>query len=85
MRARQLKRSGIFGDLAEMAGGAVSLADGMRQNIREEIRLRVQELADKLDFVPREDFDHLEAQLTKAQEELTDIHKRLEKLEKKKT
>lgn len=63
----------IFDDLARMAGGAVNLFSGLQQQIREEIRSRVDEMLARLDVVPREDFERLEgmvAKLRQRQEEL---------------
>ena len=65
----------VLDDIARMAGGAVSVVSGMSQNIREEIKSRVDEMGQRMDFVPREDFERLET-LVKAQA------KRIEDLEK---
>ncbi len=51
----------VLDDISRMAGGAVSIMSGLSQNIREEIKSRVDDMAQKLDLVPREDFDRLEA------------------------
>lgn len=63
----------IFDDLARMAGGAVNIVSGLQQQVREEIRSRVDEMLTRMDLVPREDFERLEAmvaQLRLRQEEL---------------
>lgn len=63
----------IIDDLARMAGGAVNILSGMQQQVREEIRSRVDDALSRMDVVPREDFDRLEAmvaQLRLRQEEL---------------
>lgn len=73
----------FFDDLARMAGGAVSVMTGFTQQLREEIRVRVDEVAARLDLVPREDFERLEAMLKEARLEQTRLSKRLDALEKK--
>ena len=63
----------IIDDLARMAGGAVNIFSGLQQQVREEIRSRVDEMLTRMDLVPREDFERLEAmvaQLRLRQEEL---------------
>ena len=63
----------IIDDLARMAGGAVNIFSGLQQQAREEIRSRVDEMLTRMDLVPREDFERLEAmvvQLRLRQEEL---------------
>lgn len=63
----------IIDDLARMAGGAVNIFSGLQQQVREEIRSRVDEMLARMDVVPREDFERLEAmvaQLRLRQEEL---------------
>lgn len=55
----------IFDDLAKVAGGAVNMFSGVRQQIEGEIKARIDDMADRLDLVPREDFDRLSALVTK--------------------
>lgn len=68
--------SQIIDDLAKLAGGAAGIAGSMQQQIRSDIKARVEEMADRMDLVPREDFERLEA-LTKT------LEARIEELEKK--
>ena len=49
----------VFDDIARMAGGAVTIMSGVTKQVREEIRARVDEMATRMDLVPREDFDIL--------------------------
>ncbi len=56
----------ILDDIARVAGGTVSVFSGLNQAVREDIRSRVEEVAMRLDLVPREDFERLEALLTQA-------------------
>lgn len=55
----------IFDDIAKMAGGAASVLSGVRQQIEGEIKSRIDDMADRLDLVPREDFDRLSALVAK--------------------
>src|SRR5688572_18918923 len=52
-------------DIAKVAGGAVNVFSGLRQQIESEIKTRVEELASRMDLVPREDVDRLEALVRK--------------------
>lgn len=71
----------IFDDIAKVAGGAVNIISGMQQQIRDEIRVRVEEMAAKMDLVPREDFDHVETMVKKLRTEQEALIKRIEALE----
>lgn len=53
----------ILDDIARVAGGAVNILSGMQQQIREEIRARMDDMATKMDLVPREDVDLLKARI----------------------
>lgn len=50
----------VLDDIARVAGGTVSVFSGLNQTIREEIKTRIEETADRLDLVPREDLTALE-------------------------
>ncbi|MBN8521173.1 MAG: accessory factor UbiK family protein [Alphaproteobacteria bacterium] len=51
-------------DVAKMAGGAVSVLSSVRAQIKEDIKARVDDVADRLDLVPREDFERLQSMVT---------------------
>jgi BMFP domain-containing protein YqiC len=70
-------------DLAQLAGGAAGLLSGVQQQIRDDIKARMEEMATNMDLVPREDFDRVEAMLQKSLEEQEKIKQRLDKLENK--
>lgn len=70
-------------DLAQMAGGAAGLFGNLQQQIRDDIKARVEDMADKMNLVPREDLDRVEAMLQKTMEEQKELKQRLEKLEAK--
>lgn len=70
--------SRILDDLARMAGGAVNIVSGLSQQVREDLRSRADEMAVRLDLVPREDFERLEAMVLA-------LNRRVEAIEKKKS
>jgi len=74
----------ILDDIARIAGGAVNVVSGVRQQIRDEVKARVEEMATRLNLVPREDLDILQARIDKLQSDYEDLEKRLEALEGKK-
>lgn len=65
-----LKSSRAFEDLARVAGGTASVFSGVRQQISEEIRARIDDLALRLDLVPRDEFERLETQVAALQREI---------------
>lgn len=69
----------VLDDIARVAGGTVSVVSGLSKSVRDEIKSRIDEMGDRLDFVPREDFERLEL-LVKEQAERIDA---LEKAAKK--
>lgn len=78
-------REKILDDVARVAGGAVSAFSSLRRQVKDEVRARIDELAQKFDLVPREDFERLELMLYKAREEQDRLSKRLDALEGKKS
>lgn len=71
----------LWDDLAGVAGGLAALASGCAQSGREAFRQRRARFAEKLDAVPREDFERLEEMTRKARENQEDIERRLQALE----
>ncbi len=71
----------LLDDIARVAGGAVNVMSGLRQQVREEIHSRVEEIATRMDFVPREDFDQAQAMITKLRQQQDEMEKRLLLLE----
>lgn len=57
--------SKIFDDLARVAGGAVNIMSGLQQQIQSDIKSRVDELASRMNLVPREDLERAEARIEK--------------------
>ena len=76
------KKEKILADMARMAGGAIGTIGNIRGQMKEEIRLRVDEMAMRMDLVPREDFERVEDLLKLARLEQDELRARIEKLEK---
>ncbi|MGB4106272.1 MAG: accessory factor UbiK family protein [Alphaproteobacteria bacterium] len=76
-------REKILDDVARVAGGAISAFGTIRRQVKDEVRARIDELAQRLDLVPREDFERVELMMFKAREEQANLAKRLEALEAK--
>ena len=53
----------ILDDLACVAGGAVSVLSGLGRTVREEVRSRIDEIAQRLNLVAREDLTALETRI----------------------
>ncbi len=53
----------VLDDIARVAGGAVNILSGLQQQIRDEIKSRVEDVADRMDLVPREDYDRAMAMI----------------------
>ena len=64
----------ILDDIARVAGGAVNIFSGLHQQIHDDIRARIEDMAAKLDLVPRDDFDRLAGAVDK-------LRKRVDELE----
>ncbi len=71
------KSNKIFEDITQLASSAAGLMNDVKTQIHDDVKIRVEEMATKLDLVPREDFEKLEAQVA-------DLTARLKKLEDKK-
>lgn len=74
----------FFDDLARVAGGAVNVVSGLQEQIRNDIRARVEEMATRLDLVPREELDMAKATIEKMRKRMDDMDVRLSALEGKK-
>lgn len=60
----------IFDDLSRVAGGAMNVFSGLREQIMNDLRARFDEMAARMDLVPREDFDRLAAQVNALQKKI---------------
>lgn len=72
----------IIDDITQLAGGAAGLLSGVQQQVRDDMKARIGEMAVDMDLVPRDEFERVEALLQKALSDSEDMKKRLEKLEK---
>lgn len=71
----------ILDDMAKMAAGAMGLAEGVRKDAQEKMALRMERLARKMDFVPRQEFEVVQAMAQKARTEQEALKARVQKLE----
>lgn len=83
MQARKMQTDKLLDDVARVAGGAVTAFTSIRRQIKDEVRARIDELAQRLDLVPREDFERVELMLYKAREEQNNLNERVAALEAK--
>jgi BMFP domain-containing protein YqiC len=72
----------VLDDLARVAGGTVGVLSDLGRNIREDLKTRADDLANRLDLVPREDFERLEAVLTNTRKIVEQQGKKIAALEK---
>lgn len=75
----------MLDDLARMAGGAVNIFSGLQDQIRNDIRARVEEMATKMDLVPRDELDQAKGMIEKLRQEVKALSSRLDNLEGKKS
>lgn len=75
----------ILDDIARVAGGAVNILSGMQQQIRDEIRVRMEEAANRMDLVPREDYEILAERVKKLEARIATLEKGEKKPAAKKT
>lgn len=74
--------SQFFDDLARVATGAVGAMSGLRDHIRDEVKTHVNRFIAEMDFVPREDFEVVEAMAKEARLQNTKLEARIAALEK---
>ncbi len=72
----------LLDDLAKMAVSTFGLADGVRRDGADKIRLRFEKLAKKMDLVSRQEFEVVKAMAARARAEHEHLKARLDKLEK---
>lgn len=71
----------LFDDLARVAGGAFSTVAGLRTEIEDLVKQRLERLLADMDHVPREEFDAVRAMAEKARVEQEALQKRVDALE----
>ncbi len=74
----------IFDDLARMAGGAVNIFSGLQEQLRGDLRTRMDDMAARLDLVPRDELDQAKAMIQKLGKQVQSLEQRLDALEGKK-
>ena len=72
----------ILDDLAKVANGAFGAVSGVKGEVEEQIKQRLDRYLSELDVVPREEFDVVRAMVVKAREENERLEARIEALEK---
>lgn len=71
----------LFDDLARVAGGAFGALAGLRNEIEEMVKQRLERLLADLDHVPREEFEAVKAMAEKARLEQASLMTRVAGLE----
>lgn len=71
----------LFDDIARVAGGAFGIVAGLRNEVEDLVRQRLERYFAELDVVPREEFDVLQAMLEKARRKQEALEKRVAALE----
>jgi BMFP domain-containing protein YqiC len=79
-----IKTTTLLQDMAQLAGGAAELIGGASQQIRDDAKTRMEEIADNMNLVPREDLERVEALLEQSLKQQKDMLARIEKLEARK-
>ena len=51
----------------------MNVFSGLREQIENDVKVRVEEMASRMDLVPREDFDRLEAQVKALQKRVDEL------------
>ena len=73
----------LFDDLAKVANGALHTMSGVRDEIENRVRERVERLLNDMDMVPREEFDAIKAVAQTARAEQETLSARVEALEQR--
>lgn len=71
----------VLDDLAKVANGAVSTLAGIKAELDALVRQQLERLVDRLDLVPREEFDAVKAMAAKARAEQEKLERRVAELE----
>ena len=75
-------RSPIFDDLAQLLTSAAGAAKGVREEMETLVRVQVEKAADRLDLVPREDFEAVRAMAVKASDRVEALEVEVASLKK---
>jgi BMFP domain-containing protein YqiC len=73
----------LLDDLARMANGALNTLSGLRDEIENRVRERVERMLADMDMVPRDEFEAIKAMAQKARAEQEDLAVRVAELERR--
>ena len=73
----------FFDDLARVAGGATSVAAGIKDEVEGRVRQRLERILDDMDLVDRDSFEAVKAMAAEARAENQRLAKRIAALEAK--
>ena len=73
----------LFDDLARVANGAINTLSGVREEIENRLRERVERWLADMDLVPREEFEAIKELAQKARAEQEDLTAKVAALEQK--
>ncbi|MGZ9096793.1 MAG: accessory factor UbiK family protein [Micavibrio sp.] len=71
----------MLDDLARVAGGAVNVLSGLQDQIRNDVRARMEEMATRLDLVPRDELDQAKGMIAKLRTQVQSLENRVALLE----
>ncbi len=71
----------VLDDLARVAGGALGVASGLREEVEARLREQFERVLSRWDLVTREEFDAVKAMAAKARDEQEELLERVAKLE----
>lgn len=71
----------MLDDLARVAGGAVNIFSGFQEQIKNDVRARVDDMAARLDLVPRDELDQARAMIEKLRRDMKALEARIDALE----
>ena len=72
----------LLDDMAQMFAGTMGLADGLRKEAEQKMKLRMEKMAKKMDFVSRQEFEVVAAMAKKARVEQERLQTELNALKK---
>jgi BMFP domain-containing protein YqiC len=73
----------LLDDLARMANGALNTLAGLREEVENRVRERVERMLADMDMVPREELDAIKAMAQKARVEQEGLAARIAELERR--
>ncbi|TAH34770.1 MAG: accessory factor UbiK family protein [Alphaproteobacteria bacterium] len=71
----------LLDDMAKLATSAFGMADEMRKDGEKKLKMRIEKLAKKMDFVSRQEFEMVKAMAIKARQEQEELKKQIKKMQ----